>query len=209
MTTDTTITDTSTEDTSGLKNKNADLVRRLKLAEQRAEEAEQAREAAAEEAERQSGNLEALEKRLEAKWQKKYDALAAERDALSGDLRTIRLDNEVKSAIAAGNVRPELVPAVEALLLRQAQYDDSTKQANINGAAIGDYAKEFFGSKEGSFYVNAPASSGVGSTGSTPAKPQRMTKETFNATEYLNIKKENPDLARELATEMGMTHLLG
>lgn len=168
-------------------------------------EAQEAREAAAEEAERKSGDLEAIEKRLTTKFQKQVDELTRERDTLAGDLRTIRVDNEVKSAIASGNVRAELVPAVEALLLRQAQYDDGV--ATIDGKSIADHAKSFFSSKDGAFYVNAPASSGSNSTGSVGAKPQRMTKETFNATEFMKIKVENPALANELAAEMGMPHL--
>lgn len=141
------------------------------------------------------------------KLNKQVETLTSERDTFATDLRTVRVDNEVAKAIASGNVRAELVPAVEALLLRQAQYQDGV--ATIDGKSIIDHAKSFFSSKEGAFYVNAPASSGSNSTGTVGAKPQRMTKETFNATEFMKIKVENPALAAELAAEMNMPHLSG
>ena len=184
-----------------LEAKNYDIIGKLK-------DAESAREEAAERAEREAKDIEALEKRLSTKYQKQIDELSDNLKARDDELRTIRVDNEVKSVIAASNVRHELMPAVEALMLRQASYEDGV--GNINGKPIADFAKDFFASKEGSFYVNAPASSGSGSSGATVSQPKRMTKDTFNATEFIAYKQEHGvDAANALADEMEMPHLKG
>lgn len=80
------------EDVSGLKNKVNELLAEKKAAEKKAQEAADAARKEAEEAARKSGNVEALEK----SWQEKYNRREAE---LSGQLETERntLQSQIKS----------------------------------------------------------------------------------------------------------------
>lgn len=201
MTTETNV-DTSTEDVSGLKTKNADLVRRLKAAEDRAKTAELEAENALDTASTAAGDELSKIQRAYAKLEKQVADLTGERDTFASELRTTRVDNEVSKAIASSNVRPELVPAVEALLLRQASYEDGV--ATINGKSIADAAKSFFSSKDGSHYVRAPESSGSGSTGATTVdtsgwKDAPSTAEEFNR--YMKLTVDDPSAATALATK--------
>ncbi len=176
-----------------LEAKNFDVIGKL-------QSAESAREEAAERAEREAKDVEALEKRLNSKFQKQIADLAAERDTLAAEIRTTRVDNEVAKAIASSNVRPELVPAVEALLLRQATYEDGV--ATINGKSISDAAKSFFSSKDGSHYVRAPESSGSGSTGATTVDTSGWAKAPETADEfgrYMKLTVDNPAAATALS----------
>lgn len=135
--------------------------------------------------------------------------LTGERDTYAADLRTTRVDNEVAKAIASSNVRPELVPAVEALLLRQASYDDGV--ATINGKSIADAAKSFFSSKDGSHYVRAPESSGSGSTGATTVDSSGWAKAPETADEFTRYSKltvDHPETATALATKWNRPDLL-
>lgn len=209
MTTETTSTDISTEDTSGLKSKNADLVRRLKAAEARAEAAELEAENALDTASTAAGDELSKLQRAYTKLEKQVTDLTTERDSYKTDLRTTRVDGEIAKAIAASNVRAGLVPAVEALLLRQAEYDEDAKIATIKGKPIMDYAKSYFASEEGGEFVNNVNSSGSGSTGSTGASKQpRMTKENFNYTEFGKIQLENPEEANAIAKSMQRPDLI-
>ncbi len=186
MTTENT-TDTSNEGVSGLKTKNADLVRRLKLAEQRAEAAELEADNALDTASTAAGDELSKLQRAYNKLEKQVADLTGERDTFASELRTTRVDNEVAKAIASSNVRPELVPAVEALLLRQATYEDGV--ATINGKTIADAAKSFFSSKDGSHYVRAPESSGSGSTGASAVDTSGWNNAPSTADEYTRYMK--------------------
>lgn len=199
MTTETN-TDTSTEDVSGLKSKNADLVRRLKVAEDRAKTAELEAENALDTASTAAGDELSKLQRAYTKLEKQVAELTGERDTFASELRTTRVDNEVAKAIASSNVRPELVPAVEALLLRQATYEDGV--ATINGKSIADAAKSFFTSKDGSHYVRAPESSGSGSTGASAVDTSGWAKAPETADEFNRFMKltvDNPTAATSLA----------
>lgn len=201
-------TETPNEDTSGLKSKNADLVRRLKAAEARAEAAELEAENALDTASTAAGDELSKLQRAYAKLEKQVTELTGERDGYKSDLRTTRVDGEIAKAIASSNVRPGLVPAVEALLLRQAEYDEDAKVATIKGKPILDYAKSYFASEEGGEFVNNVNSSGSGSSGSTGStKPPRMTKENFNYTEFGRIQLENPNEANAIAESIGRPDL--
>lgn len=134
--------------------------------------------------------------------------LTGERDAANTNLRTIRVDNEVKSAISAANIRPELVPAVEALLLRQHKYEDGV--ATIDGKSIVDHAKKFFSSKEGAYFVRAPESTGSGATGNDGSQAQTFTKLPVTSSEweaYDKLANDNPGLRNSLADQWGKPEL--
>lgn len=165
-------------------------------------------EAAIEDAKAQTGTE--LDKALNEikKLQKQVTDLTGERDTFASDLKTMRVDNEVKSAIAAANIRPELVPAVEALLLRNAKYEDG--QATIDGKSICDHAKRFFTSKEGSYFVRAPESSGSASTGNDGAVANNWTKAPVTSDEWNafdRLANDDPGLRNSLADKWGKPEL--
>ena len=183
-----------------LEGKNSELIDREKTERARAEAAEKQLE----DAEENAGASTELAKlqRAHTKLERALETMTAERDTLSGDLRTIRVDNEVKTALVANKVKPELQPAVEALLLRQATYEDGL--ATINGKPIADAAKAFFTSKEGSYFVSAPESTGSGSTGTANVAASRFAKAPETAQEYNDFMKfssTNKAEANALATQ--------
>lgn len=208
MTTENT-TDTSTEDVSGLKTKNAELLRKLKAAEKRAEEAETANEDLADKA--AAGDDLAKLQREYAKLEKTIADLTGERDTLAADLRTTRVDGAISAAIASGNVRPEMVEAVEAILHRKAQYEDGA--ATIDGKSIADFAKSYF-SKDGAHFVRAADNAGADAAGNNGAKSSEahgFTKENFNSKmgEWAVLSGTDPEKAKQIATEVGRSDLAG
>ncbi|MGU3389163.1 kinesin [Sphingomonas sp. M1A8_2b] len=151
-----------------------------------------------------------LEKALNEikKLTKQVNDLTGERDTFASDLKTIRVDNEVKSAIAAANIRPELVPAIEALLLRNANYEDGA--ATIDGKSIGDHAKSFFKSKEGSYFVRAPESSGSGATGNDGAVANTFAKPPVTDAEWNTFDRlanDDPAMRNSLADKWNLPDL--
>lgn len=196
MTTETTA-DTSTEDVSGLKTKNSELIRKLKAAEKRAEEAETANEELADNA--AAGDDLAKLQRDYAKLEKSLKDLTGERDTLAADLRSTRVDSAISAAIASGNIRPELTEAVEAILHRKVQYEDG--EATIDGKDIAAFAKGYF-AKDGAHYVRAADNSGADATGST-TKSVDYSNKPFALGEYQAILKTNPQQAAAWAEATG------
>lgn len=188
-----------------LEAKNAEIIGKLQSKSQELEDAEAAREAAAEEAERKAGDLAALEKRLNDKWQKKYDALLAERDTLAGDVRTFHVDNVIANGLASGNVLPHMVKPLTAMLKAETLYENGT--ATIEGKPLTDYIKNFLSSKDGAHYVRPPESTGSGSIGSSGAKAHAFTRENIigeKAQEFLTFSKENPTEAQAIMKSYGL-----
>lgn len=172
-------------------------------------EAQDERDAAAERAEREAKDVEALEKRLSAKFQKQIDDATSRADKAEGELRSSRVDGAIANLIAQNGVIPELHEAVEALLHRKVEYVDGA--ATIEGQSIEDYGKGFFGSKSGAHYVRAADNSGGGSLGNSGASPtgHTFTKENFGQrmTEWSMLGKSNPELAKSIAMQVGRSDL--
>ncbi len=196
-----TTTESSSEDVSGLKKNNADLKRERDTWKQRAEAAEKK----VEDTEDAGDELKTI-KRERDNLKTERDDLVAERDTLAADLRNTRVDSAISAAIASGNVRPEMVEAVEAILHRKVQYEDS--EATINGKSIADYAKSYFG-KDGAHFVRAADNAGADSQGNSGAKAvaHSMTKENFDINEFTMIQLDNPELANSIAEAVGRPDL--
>lgn len=202
MTTDIT-PDTSSEDVSGLKSKITELFGKLKAAEKRAEDAEAANEELADKA--AAGDDLAKLQREYAKLEKALTAITGERDTLAADLRTTRVDGAISAAIASGNVRPEMVEAVEAILHRKAQYEDGT--ATIEGKSIADFAKGYF-AKDGAHFIRAADNAGadaIGNNGSKPVEPHGFTKDNFSSRmgEWAVRAGTDPEWGKSVAIECG------
>jgi len=148
------------------------------------------------------GNMEALK----AAHAKELQKLQAKLEAADGDLRTIRVDNEISKALANGNVRQELGEGLTALLKSKVQYEGGV--ATIDGKPIADFATDYLGSDNGAHYRRASDNSGGGATGNTSGtKAARMTKENFNFTEFAKIALENPAEANAIADAVGRPNL--
>lgn len=202
MTTESTTSEASTEDVSGLKAKINELFAKLKASEKRAEEAEAANEELADKA--AAGDELSKLQRDYKKLEKTVTELTSERDTLSADLRSTRVDGAISAAIAASNIRPEMIEAVEALLHRKVQYEDGA--ATIDGKSISDFSKSYF-SKDGAHYVRAADNIGADATGNSGAKSVDYANKPFNLTEYQAMLQDNPAAAAAWAEASGNTYL--
>lgn len=171
MTTETEKTPDNSEELATLRKHNADLTKDLKTLKAQIAELTTAKEEAETAAAEKAGDIDTIRKQLEAKHKKEIDNLTRERDQLSSDLRTIRVDNEINSAIASLGIKTEFVPAVEALLHRRVEYADG--QASIEGQPIGEWAKAW-SAKEGAVYRPAPNNSGAGAMGNDGTQPSAL-----------------------------------
>lgn len=191
-------------------NKNKELVDREKAAKVKADEAQAAREAAEEDAERKAGDITAIEKRLTDKFQKEIDKLTAERDTLSTDLRTIRVDNEITRALAEGNVFEHNLEPLTYMFKAKAKYENGT--GNIDGKAIGEYISEYLAGEVGSNYRRGSTNSGAsaaGNTNTTVYKDHGFTKENFSSREgdFLRLAMTEPAKAKAIALEVNRPDL--
>lgn len=197
--------DTSTEDTSGLKTKNAELLRKLKAAEARADKAEEERDEAAENAKADAGTeLDKANRRI-TKLEKDLDAANTRATTAEKGLRDHKANGALATAIASANVDSDDVAMLTKALRADITFDDAG-EPTIEGKSIEDYAKSYF-SGAGKKYVRAADNNGGGASGSDNSKSARMTKETFNFSEFARIQLENPEEANAIADAVGRPEL--
>lgn len=199
MTIENTNTDISTEDT-GLKNKNAELKRERDEFKRQLADLQRERDSAAAQRERDDKDITALEARLKREHIAALKAVEDERDQLANDLKEVRINNEIKTAITSNKVMPEWAELVESHLLRRVTYEDGV--ATIEGKSIADAAKAYLKTPTGLKTVSAPESSGSGSTGATTVdtsgwKEAPQTAEDYNR--YMKLTVDNPTAATALA----------
>lgn len=187
---------------SKLEAKNEEVIGKLKNETARAEAAEIAADEA--DANAAAGNeLKTLQRDYQ-KLEKTVTTLTAERDTLAADLRSTRVDSAISAAIASGNVRPEMVEAVEAVLHRKVQYEDGA--ASIDGKEIAAFAKTYF-SKDGAHFVRAADNSGADAIGNSGAKAADYSSKPFALGEYQNLLATNPQAAAAWAEASGNAYL--
>lgn len=78
-------------------------------------------------------------------------------------LKNLTLENSLNEQLTKVNVKPELLPAVKALLKGQASVNDNN--VLIGDKAINDFMTEW-SATDGKAYIQAPANSGTGASGS-------------------------------------------
>ena len=78
-------------------------------------------------------------------------------------LKNLTLENSLNEQLTKVNVKPELLPAVKALLKGQASVNENN--VLIGDKAINDFMAEW-SATDGKAYIQAPANSGTGATGS-------------------------------------------
>lgn len=184
---------------AGLKDKNKELLGKLRAAGEIKPEDLAAAEDRADKAEKALADA-----------QKHVTALTKERDgavksleAESKAARTYALDAEISGAIAAGNVVPALVPAFKALLSQQAKADlvDGKYAVTIGDKPAAEHIKGFLESEDGKAYRAAPANGGGGAPGgsSTPGGVKTITVEDHQAVQ------QSGDLAAITALNKSIT----
>lgn len=171
-----------------------------------AQTAEQAREAAAAEAERASGDVAAIEKRITERFQKEIDKLTGERDSANSDLRTIRVDNEITRALAEGNVFEHMLEPLTYQFKAKAKYENNA--AHIDGQSIGEYIGAYLGTDVGAHFRRGSTTSGSSASGNTSTqviKDHGFTKENFNSREgdFLQLAMTDPAAAKAVAQSIG------
>jgi hypothetical protein len=180
--------------------KNKELLGEKQAAKQRAQEAQDAADEAAQKAAEKGGDIEALK----AAHAKELQKLQAKLDTTDSELRTIRVDNEIAKALTEGNVRPELAPAVTALVKSQVKYENGA--ASIEGVAIGEHVASFLGSDTGAHFRRASDNTGSGATGSTSTSPSYVGKE-WSLDQYTALSKTDPAGAAAYAKANGHEYL--
>lgn len=189
---------------SKLEAKNEEVIGKLKSETARADAAEKLADAAEDNA-AAGDELKTLQ-RDHKKLEKALADMTGERDTLSTELRTTRLDGAISAAIASGNVRPEMVEAVEAIMHRKAVYEDGA--ATIDGKSIADFAKGYF-AKDGSHFVRAADNAGADATGNNGAKSTDYSNKPFALGEYQTLLQTNPESAKAWANATGNGYLNG
>lgn len=198
------------EQLSKVNSKNAELVREKQAMKIKAQEAQDAADEAAEKVERDAKDIEALEKRLTAKFEKEITALKAERDTLTGELRTVRVDNEITKALSEGKVLDHQIEPLTYMFKAKAQFANG--EATIDGKSIAEFVGTYLGSEVGANFRRPADNSGSGATGNTSTtvvKDHGFTRENFSAREgeWMVLAGKDPATAKQAALDVGRADL--
>jgi hypothetical protein len=149
---------------AGLKDKNKELIGKLREASGVKPEDLAAAEARADKAEAALNEANKALKAVTGERDKAVKALETEQ----GAARTFALEAELATAIAEGNVVPALVPAFKAMIAQQAKADlvDGKYAVTIGDKSARDHIKGFLDSDDGKAFRAAPVNGGGGAGGS-------------------------------------------
>lgn len=150
-------------ETQGLKDKNRELLGKLRAAGEIKPEDLAAAEDRAEKAEQALAEANKQVKTLTTERDKAVKALETEQ----GAARSYALEAELASAIAEGNVVPALVPAFKAMVAQQAKADlvDGAYKVTIGDKPAREHIKAFLESDDGKAFRTAAINSGGGASG--------------------------------------------
>jgi len=167
---------------AGLKDKNKELLGKLRAAGEIKPEDLAAAEDRAEKAEAKAKELEGSVKALTKERDNAVKALETE----SAAARTYALDAELAGAIAEGNVIPSLVPGFKAMMASQAKADlvDGKYAVTIGDKAAREHIKAFLDSEDGKAWRAAQQNGGGGAPGSQGggAGTRTITKAEYQST---------------------------
>lgn len=196
------------EAVKGLKTKNAELIAREKKAKEDADAATAAAEEAAEATKLASTNIDDVRTTLEAKHKRELEKLTKERDEAVTGRNKLLIDNQIAADLVALDVSKPFHGMLTRALKAQAEVKGDV--AMIDGLPLSDYIKDYLGGDEGKHYVNAPANSGGGATGTTKVvEGHGFTKENFaqKEGEWAKLAMTEPAKAKIIATEVGRNDL--
>jgi len=175
-----------------LKQENKDALAKARSAEEAIENASSAT----------LSDLDKAVKRAE-KAEKELLASNARATQLETTRRNERADALIAKALNSANVDSKHTSILSKALRGDVQFSDDGDPL-LEGKSVDDFAKSYFAPKgEGHWMVRAANNSGGAATGHDGTKPPRMTKETWNATEFAMIQKENPAEANAIADAVG------
>lgn len=163
------------------------------------EEARIAREKA-DEAERErleaSGSVEGYKSRL-ATFEEKAKTLAEE-------LKVIKFDNAIVSAVGSRPIRPELREDLIDAIKFRAKYNDG--DTNINGLSVDEYLDDLGKTPRGQVYFLPSGSTGGGAPGATSTAPTiSLTKANFDSDKFYAMEKSTRNA---WASQNDMAHLI-
>lgn len=171
---------------SGLKKKNADLLKKIK-----------------EGGDGDGADVAKLEEEVEALKAKVKDSektlktLTKERDELKTVAETeskvshnLLVENGLTEALVSNNVAKQFLPAVKAMLAPQVSIktEGDNRKAVIGDKSLGDYIKEWSQGDDGKHYIAAPNNGG----GNAPGGQGSNGGKTMTRTAYDDMNKSNP-----------------
>jgi hypothetical protein len=206
-------------ETKGLKDKVSELLASIKKEKDErkaAQDAADSEKAAREEAEaaaaEKSGDVDKVKKALEEKHateMKKRDDKIASLEAM---LNNHVVDGGLVESLSKAGIAPHLMKAAKALIKTQFKSEVSEKDglpvAFIDGKAMTDFVKEWAEGEEGKHFIGAPLNGGGGNggpKGKFSSADNPFKKETRNLTEQGRLKREDPERAKQLAAEAGVS----
>lgn len=198
-------TDTSTEDLSGLKNKNRELHGIIKGLEAQVAKLTDDVEEAAENARAESGSELDKAMRKITKLEKERDDANLRAEKSDKGLREFKASNALTSAIASANVDSDHIAMLTKAMRADIEFDDAG-EPNIEGKSIEDYAKSFF-SNAGKRYVRAADHDGGGATGSQGAQAQTWTKLPQTQAEWTQFNALDDAERNSVADRLGAPEL--
>lgn len=171
-------------------------------------EAEKAK--AEEERAEKDKDVEGLRKQLEAKHAREITAANERAEKAEAQVRRLVLQNGLSTALDEARVKPELKPAAMAFLERGVEIKDEDGEpvAYKAGLPLADAIKLWAESDDGKPFIlagnsggGAPGGRGGKDSGPNPFKAGS----TFSITEQTRIFREDPEKAKRLASEAGVS----
>jgi hypothetical protein len=172
------------EATEGLKNKNAELLAKLKKAQKDStiDPAEHAQLQS--ELETAQAKLAAAEKNLK-QFQTEAEKTKKALESETGFTSKLLIDNGLTDALLKAGVKPEMSKAVKALLAGQVtiKTEGDKRNAVIGDKSLSDFVGEWAKSDEGKHFVSAPNNQGGGANGGGKGNEgaKTMTRAAFDA----------------------------
>lgn len=184
-------------DVQGLKDKNKELIKKLKAA-----QTGEGDGSSAADVERLEGELRQSAKDLKVATKardtavEERDTAVAERDAEKTATRNLLVDSGLTSELTGVNVAATLLPAVKALLKDRVEIKEvgGERKAFVDGKPLGEFVKTWSQSDEGKHFVTAPLNGGGGG-GKPPATPSQGGEKKLsemNLEERTALAKEDP-----------------
>lgn len=200
------INDAHESNIEGLKNKNSELLGKIKQTKTESEsELEKLREFKRQadiSAETEKGNYEEALALREEKFNKELEALKQNNQDLQSKLEARVIDNGLNELLDGINVKPELKKGAIAMLRPQIELDGD--QAKVGDAALNEYVKTW-AEGEGKAFIAAPDNSGgdAGGGSNSPNVVNPWAADTRNLTKQAEIIKKDPNLAAQLKAAAG------
>ncbi|PSL23469.1 hypothetical protein [Dyadobacter jiangsuensis] len=166
--------------TKGLKEKNAELLGKLKEEKETREASEEAKRIAEEEAANKSGDIEKIKQQLEAKHKRELDTASDKATKAEARLNQVLIDNGLTDALIKAKIAPQFLEMakdhIKARHTPEIGEVDGAVTALIGGKAIGEFITEWSQGDSGKHFIAAPTNGGGGSNGSnSQGKAQTAT----------------------------------